>query len=100
MNSFRTASALELAQGLEEARSYTLALFDSFAAAGYGEPGKAPRHEHLDPPLWELGHIAWFAEWFILREACSSERAAASLPSLLSQGDKWFDPEAVPQGAR
>ncbi|HEX8955371.1 MAG TPA: selenoneine synthase SenA [Burkholderiaceae bacterium] len=96
----RTASALELAQAFEEARSYTLALFDCFAAAGLGEPGAAPRMEHLDPPLWELGHIAWFAEWFILREAESTLRKAALRPSLLSRGDDWFDPEAVPHEVR
>ena len=22
----------------------------------------------VNPPIWELGHVAWFAEWFVLRE--------------------------------
>ena len=56
--SFRTADATELAGALEDARDYTLALFGCFAAAGYDEPVRVPPLPTLNPPLWEVGHIA------------------------------------------
>ncbi|MFP5394220.1 MAG: acetamidase/formamidase family protein, partial [Gammaproteobacteria bacterium] len=54
----------------------------------------------INPPLWELGHTAWFGEWFVLREAMSTHTAAAQRPSLLTQGDDWFDSNLVPHRAR
>jgi hypothetical protein len=36
---------------------------------------RVPQLRIINPPLWELGHTAWFAEWFILREAASSHPA-------------------------
>src|SRR3954454_22779225 len=98
--SFRTATPRELAGALENARDYTLALFAAFAADGFDEPVRVPPLPTLHPPLWELGHIAWFAEWYILREASSSAPAAALRPSLLSRGDEWFDSNKVAHGTR
>jgi iron(II)-dependent oxidoreductase len=98
--SFRTANATELAGALEDARDYTLALFGCFAAAGYDEPVRVPPLPTLNPPLWEIGHIAWFAEWYILREAASSAPDAAHGHSLLTKGDDWFDSNTVPHDAR
>jgi ergothioneine biosynthesis protein EgtB len=98
--SFRTATPAELAGALQDAREYTLALFESLAAAGLDYPEKVPRLPYINPPLWELGHIAWFAEWFVLREADSSNPAAARRTSLLTKGDDWFDANTVPHRSR
>lgn len=98
--SFRNASSTELALALQDARDYTLALFDCFAAAGLDDSSRVPPLAILNPPLWELGHIAWFAEWFVLREASSSDPAAALRPSLLTTGDAWFDSNRVAHDAR
>lgn len=99
-DSFRTQDADQLARSLRSARNYTLSLFDSFAAAGFDQCAQVPRMDILNPPLWELGHIAWFAEWFILREAESSHPASANGHSLLARGDDWFDSNTVPHHAR
>lgn len=99
-NSFRNAPASELADALQDARDYTLTLFDCFLAAGLDAPENVPKLRIVNPPLWELGHIAWFAEWFILREAQSTEPAAAQRTSLLTKGDDWFDSGMVPHHAR
>ena len=99
-DSFRTASADQLADALQDARNYTLALFDCFLAAGLDAAAKVPLLEILNPPLWEFGHIAWFAEWYVLREAHSSAPDAAQRASLLSRGDDWFDSNRVPHDAR
>ena len=98
--SFRTARPQRLAEQLQDARNYTLGLFDGFAAHGLDALARVPHIATINPPLWELGHIAWFAEWFILREAMSTHPAAAQRHSLLTQGDDWFDSNLVPHRSR
>lgn len=98
--SFRRAGPQQLAAALQDARNYTLALFDALAQAGYDAPRRVPRLATVNPPLWELGHTAWFAEWFVLREADSSHPAAARRACLLARGDDWFDSNLVAHRAR
>ncbi len=98
--SFRTASPAVLAVALQEARDHTLALFDCFAARGMDDPAKVPQLPIVNPPLWELGHIAWFAEWYILREAESSAPNAAQQPSILGNSDAWFNSNTVRHAVR
>jgi ergothioneine biosynthesis protein EgtB len=98
--SFRRAPPEALAQALQGARDYTLGLFDALAAHGYAAPQAVPRLATINPPLWELGHLAWFAEWYIVRGAGSSHPAAAERPSLLTCGDDWFDSNTVAHAMR
>jgi iron(II)-dependent oxidoreductase len=98
--SFRNASPDELADALQDARNYTLALVDCFAEKALDIAENVPRLSIVNPPLWELGHIAWFAEWYVLREAQSSAPDAAQRPSLLTKGDDWFDSNTVPHRTR
>jgi len=98
--SFRTARPLQLAEALRQSRDYTLALFERFARAGMDVPQRVPQLRSVNPPLWELGHTAWFTEWFVLREAASSHPADALYNSLLSRGDDWFDSNTVPHRSR
>jgi ergothioneine biosynthesis protein EgtB len=85
---------------LRDARHYTLALFDTLAQAGYADAARVPRLPSINPPLWELGHTAWFAEWFVLRAASSSRPGDAEGHSLLARGDDWFDSNLVPHRTR
>ncbi len=32
-----------------------------------------PYHRHINPPIWELGHSAFFYEYFLLRELDGGE---------------------------
>ncbi|MEH6437011.1 selenoneine synthase SenA [Massilia sp. DD77] len=98
--SFRTAAPKVLALALEDARARTLALFDRFAEAGMDDPANLPLLAIVNPPLWELGHIAWFAEWYILRGARSSAPGSAPRPSLLAGGDAWFDSNSIAHDTR
>lgn len=98
--SFRTAMPNEIADALQDARDYTLMLFECHAGAGLDQAGRVPMLPTLNPPLWELGHIAWFAEWYVLREAKASDPMAAQRTSMLTKGDDWFDPNTVPHRAR
>jgi len=89
-----------LDRALQDARRHTLALFDTLAAAGYDRAVRVPQLSILNPPLWELGHTAWFAEWFVLREAASSAPGDAGGPSLLARADEWFDSNMVAHDRR
>lgn len=100
MTSFRSADPDELAQALQSARDYTLALFSRFEEAGLDDPLRVPCLETVNPPLWELGHVAWFAEWYLLRGAQSSAPDAARSPSKLKHADALFDSNRVPHAER
>ncbi len=55
-----------LAHALRDARARTLRLLAAYAAA-LGESLEVPYAPELNPPLWEAGHIGWFADWWIAR---------------------------------
>jgi iron(II)-dependent oxidoreductase len=98
--SFRHAKAQPLGEALQDARRHTLALFDCLAAMGYDQAARVPYLATINPPLWELGHTAWFAEWFVLREAMSTEHGAGRSHSLISRADNWFDSKTVAHRTR
>lgn len=98
--SFRQAGPQQLSEALQSARNYTLRLFDCLAEAGFDLPARVPYIATINPPLWELGHMAWFAEWYILRQAASSHPADATGHSMLTRGDDWFDSNTVAHRAR
>jgi ergothioneine biosynthesis protein EgtB len=61
----RTADAGTLARALQASRDDTLATFAVFAAA---LPDlSVPHRSTFNPPLWELGHIGWFQEYWTSR---------------------------------
>ena len=54
-----------LADALHASRADTLAAFAVYERA---LPGlQVPLRAELNPPLWELGHIGWFQEYWIAR---------------------------------
>ena len=63
---------------------------------------RVPYLPGINPPLWELGHLAWFAEWWILREAGLDQRGdtVAARPSMLADADRWFDSGRVEHSTR
>jgi iron(II)-dependent oxidoreductase len=62
------ATADALVQALREARATELQLFESLADAQLlGEQG-----HFLEPPIWEMGHVGWFQEWWLLRHLDSA----------------------------
>ncbi|TFV95455.1 ergothioneine biosynthesis protein EgtB, partial [Oxalobacteraceae bacterium OM1] len=74
---------------MQDARDHTLALFDALAEDGF--PHREGMETDFDPPLWLLGRIGWFAEWYVLRDSVSSVPTAAQRTGLLTKGDDWFD---------
>ena len=92
-------------RALLAARERTLALADRYADA-LGAQGLRVRYDPaLNPPLWELGHIGWFQEWWVGRNRqrsdgtrCDPEHGRA--PSLLAQADAWYDSSRLPHRDR
>jgi gamma-glutamyl hercynylcysteine S-oxide synthase len=62
----RQGGVTDLAAALQASRADTLATFATFQAAL--PPGlTVPLRAELNPPLWELGHIGWFQEYWLER---------------------------------
>ena len=85
-----------LTAALQAQRDYTLALYRDLPDALW-EPSRVPYLPIINPPLWELAHIAWFAEYFCLRYP---QRFPTMPVSRLAAGDALFDSAKVPHAAR
>ena len=64
-----------------------------------------PRLPTINPPAWERGHLAWFAEWWTLRDprpSADDPQGAwqPTRPSLLEHADRWFDSGRVAHDTR
>ena len=101
----RIANAGQLAHALHESREQLLSMFSGFEAA-LGTEGLAISFDPvLNLPLWELGHIGWFEEWWIRRNPerargiqCGS--ALERLDSLLPGADRLYDSANVAHATR
>ena len=87
------------------ARRRTLALAQVYAQALRADAMRVPYRPTLNPPLWELGHIAWFQEWWIGRNrqrakgvACDPDHARAE--PLLAGADRLYDSSRVAHSSR
>lgn len=93
----RQAKAKELTAALQELRTHTLSAFRAYERANLLH---IPYQPELNPPLWELGHIAWFQEYWIGRNKHRSEGTDWQIgrpqnTSLLITSDQWFDSAKV-----
>ena len=95
MNRTRPVSghtANQLIDRLAQARGQLRALIDCLPADGW----LGPRAAHLNPPLWEYGHIVWFQERWCLRARPDGGFSA----SLLAAADALDDSSSVPHDCR
>ena len=95
----RTADARLLGRALTDARAHTLRLFAAVRTA-LGERLEVPYNEAINPPLWELGHVGWFEEFWIARNTERLRGVAAALEapraaSLLVRADALYDSSQV-----
>lgn len=101
----RTGGAAAVRAALLAARRRTLELADEVAAGLGAAAPRIPYAPELNPPLWELGHVAWFQEWWIARNrqrarGVACDPAHARPPSLLAQADDWYDSSRVAHRTR
>ena len=100
----RTADAALLAQAMADARAHTLRLFAA-ARAALGERLDVRYADELNPPLWELGHVGWFEEFWIARNSERLRGTAARLEApraapLLPGADALYDSSRVAHARR
>lgn len=99
----RQGGAAALADALRASRCDTLATFSSYEQA---LPDlTVPRQRELNPPLWELGHIGWFQEFWLARNPVRRQGAAADpdrprQPALQTDADALYDSSQVPHDTR
>jgi len=99
----RSGPRESLALALDASRADTLA---TFAAYELALPDLAvPRSAEFNPPLWELGHIGWFQEYWIARnpECALGERAdpdAQRRAPWRAGADTLYNSSRVPHGTR
>ena len=53
-----------------------------------------PLLQIVNPPLWEIGHVAWFQEFWLHRGG------DFDTPSILRQADRWYDSARVAHATR
>src|SRR5262249_52355831 len=75
----------ELAAWVRDARERTIEL----AADLSGEQLWGPRLSIVNPMIWEIGHMAWFQEKWVLRDGCGEA-------PLRADGDALYDSSTVP----
>ena len=99
----RSGNRADLAAALTDSRRQTLAGFAVYAEAlpALGVPQRAD----LNPPLWELGHIGWFQEWWTVRnpdvaQGWRADPLAARAAPLLPGADALYDSSTVPHDSR
>lgn len=85
-------TADQLIAKLAHARGQLRALIDCLPDTGW----LGPQAAHLNPPLWEYGHIVWFQERWCVRAQPDGSYAA----SLLANADALYDSSTVPHDTR
>ena len=99
----RQAGVADLAAELQLSRRDTLA---TFAACEAALPDlSVPQHETLNPPLWELGHVGWFQEFWISRNSqrqagSNADPSAPRSKGVRPQADALYNASEVPHAAR
>ncbi len=81
-----------LAAALRDARRRTLALYSHLDLGRL----EVPCLPIVNPPLWELAHIAWFQEFWCLRDG----RMDGGRAAMLEGADRMFDSGTVPHDTR
>jgi gamma-glutamyl hercynylcysteine S-oxide synthase len=79
----------QLAEWVVDARSRTMDLVADLS----DEQLVGPQLASVNPLIWEIGHLSWFSERFVLREALQE-------PPILPQADAIYDSGAIPHDTR
>ena len=80
MNAGTRTRAEDLIEDLREARARELTLFTDLS----DEQLLGQREHFIEPPIWEVGHVGWFQEYWILRNLGGSK-------PILENGDNIYD---------
>jgi len=86
---FNGIANAQLVEALRETRARTLELVNDLS----DEQLIGPRLQIVNPLLWEIGHLAWFQEFWVLRHF-------GGQPPMLTQGDELYDSARVAHDTR
>ena len=94
-----------LSLALMDARNHTLHLFAQYQRVLEAQNFVVPQLMTVNPPLWELGHIGWFQEWWIARNMQHARGARcdpdhARLASIEQHADRWWDSTRIAHSTR
>ncbi len=100
----RQGGAAWLGDALQRSRADTLALFERYRAA-LGPGLAVPQAPEFNPPLWELGHIGWFQDFWLARNpqrgrGCDADPDAPRLARGRANADALYDSSRVPHASR
>ncbi|TNF53023.1 MAG: hypothetical protein EP308_10305, partial [Burkholderiales bacterium] len=104
----RALDKAALGLALRQSRDRTLALLTAYRSA-LGSDLQVPCTPELNPPLWELGHIGWFADWWIARNpqrdlGVEADPAAGRAPARQARrgldADALYNSSEVPHDSR
>ena len=90
------ASKRGISEALISQRETTHALYRELPDALW-IPANVPYHANINPPLWELAHLAWFQEYFAVR---LPGRVTDEAKSCFARADALFDSRHVAHQAR
>lgn len=82
--------AEQLREALADAQERTRMLTRNFDDAN----AVVPRLAIVNPPIWELGHLAWFQEFWVQRGGNPNAH------SMLGDADRWYDSARVAHDTR
>ena len=89
----RTAGLEALAQALKTSRTRTLGLMQAWQMA---LPDlSVPPLPSMNPPLWEWGHIAWFQEWWTVRNRQRHLGTHSALSGAVFDASHWPNADAL-----
>ena len=91
----RASGKALLSLALMDARNHTLHLFAQYQESLEAVAYVVPQSADVNPPLWQLGHIGWFQEWWIARNmqralGTRCEPAHTRLASIEPFADRWW----------
>ncbi len=101
----RRADGPALALALRESRADTLATFERFEEALSAQGLRVPQWPTLNLPLWELGHIGWFQDWWLRRNpqrllGQHADPDVARAASERTNADALYNSSRVPHASR
>ncbi len=88
----------ELGAALRDRRARTLAIYAEIPES-FWVPSRFPCLDIVNPPLWEVAHIGWFAEFFGLRWA-PHDPAGRGRPSIWDGADALLDSRGIAHAER
>ncbi len=102
---FRRPNAALLEQWMLESRQITLGFLDTVRDCRSVWSTAPEMHPQINPPIWELGHVAWFEEYWITRN--TARHMGVRIPTELDRpasiwpdADPLFDSSRIAQSAR